>query len=84
MATIVEALLSNTISELEDIATLHIAALHLFPGGGLSHGAGIGARMGELFLQREGFSVVSVDIDNAFNSTITALFMSLFVSTTLL
>ena len=32
MATIVEALLSNTISELEDIATLHIAALHLFPG----------------------------------------------------
>ena len=32
MATIVEALLSKTISEQEDIATLHIAALHLFPG----------------------------------------------------
>ena len=45
---------------------------HLHPlqlGGGLSHSAGIGARMGELFLQREGFSVMSVDIDNAFNST---------------
>ena len=32
MATIVEALLSKTISELEEIATLHITALHLFPG----------------------------------------------------
>ena len=32
MAIIVEALLDKTISELEDIATLHIAALHVFPG----------------------------------------------------
>ena len=32
MATIAEALLSKTISEQEVIATLHIAALHLFPG----------------------------------------------------
>ena len=31
MTTIVEALLSKTISEQEDIATLHIAVLHLFP-----------------------------------------------------
>ena len=38
-------------------------------GGGFSHGAGIGARMGGLFLRREGFSVMSVDIENAFNST---------------
>ena len=45
---------------------------HLGPlqfGGGLSHGAGIGVRIGGLFLQREGFSVMSVDIENAFNST---------------
>ena len=32
MATIVEAHLSKTISKLEDIATLHIAVFHLFPG----------------------------------------------------
>ena len=38
-------------------------------GGGLSHGAGIGARMGGLLLQREVFSVMSVDIKSAFNST---------------
>ena len=31
MATIVEALLNKTITELADIATLYIAALHLFP-----------------------------------------------------
>ena len=45
----------------------HLRSLQL--GGGLSHCAGIGARMGGLFLQREGFSVISVDIENAFNST---------------
>ena len=38
-------------------------------GGGLNHGAGIGARMSGLFLHREGSSVMSVDIENAFNST---------------
>ena len=45
----------------------HLRPLQL--GGGLSHGAGIGARMGGSFLLREGFSVMSVDIENAFNST---------------
>ena len=45
----------------------HLRPLQL--GGGVSHGAGIGARMGGLFLQREGFSVMSVDIKNAVNST---------------
>ena len=45
----------------------HLRPLQL--GGGLSHGAGIGARMGGLFLHREGSSVMSVDIENAFNST---------------
>ena len=45
----------------------HLRRLQL--GGGLSHGAGIGARMGGLFLQREVFSVMSVDIENAFDST---------------
>ena len=45
----------------------HLRPLQL--GGGLSHGAGIGAWMGGLFLRREGFSVMSVDIENAFNST---------------
>lgn len=38
-------------------------------GGGLSHGAGIGARRAGEYFQREGFSVLSVDIENAFNST---------------
>ena len=38
-------------------------------GGGLSHGAGIGARRGGEYFDREGFSVLSVDIENAFNST---------------
>ena len=45
----------------------HLRPLQL--GGGLSHGAGIGARMGGLFLHREGSSVMSVDIENASNST---------------
>ena len=45
----------------------HLRPLQL--GGGLSYGAGIGVRMGGLFLQREGFSIMSVDIENAFNST---------------
>ena len=45
----------------------HLRSLQL--SGGFSHGAGIGARMGGLFLQREGFSFMSVDIKNAFNST---------------
>ena len=45
----------------------HLRPLQL--GGGLSHGAGIGARMCGFFLHRDGSSVMSVDNENAFNST---------------
>ena len=45
----------------------HLCLLQL--GGGLSHGAEIGARMGGLFLHREGSLLKLVDIEYAFNST---------------